>query len=137
MTAETRFTRKTGTCRNCHITTEGVLHRQVWANGAHGFLWVCARCNAKNPFNGPTYVAHTLVAKHLTPEQVETLPILMPEGGFTNRCTRCGTREAELHHWAPRAFFGDKECEQWPKDYLCTKCHGLWHSIVTPQTCQP
>lgn len=47
------------------------------------------------------------------------------------RCSRCGARGAELHHWAPRAYFG-AECDNWPTDYLCRKCHDRWHALVTP-----
>lgn len=59
------------------------------------------------------------------------LPVLMPD--FTDRCAVCGSRGAERHHWAPKAIFGTNECEQWPKDYLCKKCHDKWHKLVTPQ----
>lgn len=40
----------------------------------------------------------------------------------------------ELHHVAPRKFFGD-ECEQWPVVWLCADCHQRWHTILTPGLC--
>jgi len=41
------------------------------------------------------------------------------------RCQRCGARSAELHHWAPRAWFED--ADDWPTAYLCRTCHLNWH----------
>jgi hypothetical protein len=40
----------------------------------------------------------------------------------------------ELHHLAPRAFFGD-ECDRWPTAWLCRPCHDRWHTLVTPGLC--
>jgi hypothetical protein len=48
-----------------------------------------------------------------------------------NRCARCGARDVELHHWAPRAMFGE-EADRWPQDYLCHDHHAEWHRTVTP-----
>jgi hypothetical protein len=43
-------------------------------------------------------------------------------------CARCGSEDgSELHHWAPSAVFGFWEADRWPKSYLCTTCHTLWH----------
>jgi hypothetical protein len=35
----------------------------------------------------------------------------------------------ELHHWAPKALFGD-EAEVWPQDFLCRSCHIRWHQTM-------
>lgn len=46
-------------------------------------------------------------------------------------CERCGSVEGvERHHWAPSAIFGYVEAERWPKGYLCTTCHSLWHRMM-------
>jgi hypothetical protein len=47
-------------------------------------------------------------------------------------CERCGSTEgSEYHHWAPVHLFED--AEDWPKSYLCRKCHLEWHAKVTPK----
>ena len=46
-------------------------------------------------------------------------------------CRVCGIHEVELHHWAPRALFGD-DADLWPMDFLCRECHSRWHTAVTP-----
>lgn len=126
---------KTAVCKNCNIKTLGVLHLHIRQSGARGYMWVCSRCNRRGPFDGPLFIANDLVERHLTKEQIDSLPVIMPDA--SSRCVRCGRRDCELHHWAPRAIFGDAECEQWPKDYLCKECHDLWHMLVTPQLVHP
>lgn len=50
-------------------------------------------------------------------------------------CERCGKwASCEVHHIAPRVFFGD-DCEAWPTVYLCRVCHEAWHTAVTPGLC--
>lgn len=44
-------------------------------------------------------------------------------------CERCGARGVEVHHTAPREWFGDTLCEQWPTQNLCRECHALWHQV--------
>lgn len=44
-------------------------------------------------------------------------------------CRVCGKRGVELHHWAPKALFGD-EAEVWPQDFLCRACHTRWHQTI-------
>lgn len=45
-------------------------------------------------------------------------------------CERCGSTDGvELHHWAPREFFGD-EADAWPTGWLCTACHARWHDAM-------
>lgn len=130
------FTSKTGPCSNCKINTRYILQRQLFANGSEHFLWVCSRCNRRNPAGVGVsfYLDAALVRKHITPAQIEHLPLIMPD--FNIRCVRCGNRTAELHHWAPKGIFGNDETEQWPKDYLCKDCHDQWHRLVTPQLVQ-
>lgn len=123
---------KSGLCQGCHRTTRAILHRHFRENGAEGFMWVCSVCNRRNPFKGDAlFIEKAIVQKHLTTEQIDALPVIMP--AFVGRCAVCGARAVEVHHWAPRAIFGDDECEQWPKDFLCKEHHDKWHIAVTPQ----
>lgn len=127
---------KHGHCCGCNATTEWVLHLQVFANGSENFLWVCGKCNARNPGRDRQfYIPAHEVRSALTTEQIGYLPIIMPE--LSSRCARCGNRTAELHHWAPKAIFGLMECEMWPKDFLCKDCHDFWHRRMTPELVLP
>lgn len=124
---------KTTFCTNCQCEREVSLHLQICASGAEMFVWVCDTCNLRNPAGDKQYfIPRETVAKHLTDEQIEALPVIMPEGNGA-RCVRCGRRGAELHHWAPKRIFGVKESWQWPTDYLCKMCHDAWHKLVTPE----
>lgn len=120
---------KNGNCRICKCTTEFQLTRQLFINGSEHFVWVCSSCQIKNPSGGSLYIESEKVMAHLSVEQISNLPVLMPE--LYNRCAVCGSRGAELHHWAPKHLFGD-EAEKWPKDHLCKVCHDRWHNKVTP-----
>jgi len=121
---------KAGKCNGCKKPSEFSLHRQIFANGSDHFVWVCKECNRRNPTGDLTYfIPHEKVKSKLSEEEIESLPVLMPD--LSVRCAVCGARDAELHHWAPRHIFGDK-CESWPKDYLCKSCHDQWHLLVTP-----
>lgn len=125
------FTKK-GTCHNCKIQTEFILYLQLFANGSENFLWACSRCNQRNPARDPQYyIPAEKVRERLTEAEIVQLPKILPV--MYDRCAVCGNRMTERHHWAPRAIFGDKECEQWPMDFLCKDCHDQWHRKVTPQ----
>ena len=41
-------------------------------------------------------------------------------------CDRCGDVGVEVHHWAPKAAFGE-DADEWPTGDLCTGCHDEWH----------
>lgn len=125
------FSKKTGRCRNCNCETPAVLHLNIAENGAESYTWVCSKCNLRNPFGGDYFIAKEKVLPHFTADQLAQLPVLMRPK--EHRCARCGNRDCELHHWAPRAIFGKDECEQWPKDYLCKACHDEWHKKATPE----
>ena len=125
------FTHKKGVCKTCKVETSAVLHVHIRQSGAVGYMWVCERRNRRGPYDGPLFIDNEVVQRHLTGEQIDALPIIMPDA--SNRCVKCGKRECDMHHWAPRAIFGAAECEQWPKDYLCVECHKEWHAKATPQ----
>lgn len=120
---------KSGLCQRCKATQQADLHLKVSCSGSEQFVWVCRVCKVLNPFGGDLFIKKERVYGYLTQAQIDSLPVLMPEAA--TRCVKCGERKAELHHWAPRAIFGDA-CEDWPKDYLCIKCHDEWHKQVTP-----
>lgn len=115
-------------CQFCKTQQMGVLHLKLSSSGAETFVWVCSGCGRLNPFNGPLFIAAEKVYAALTISQIQDLPVLFPP--WVARCARCGDRYAELHHWAPQAKFQD--ADTWPTDYLCVKCHNLWHQVMTP-----
>lgn len=125
---------KHGVCRSCNVDQHPVLHRVIGQNGGQHFTWVCCRCNQQGCFSTskkdspPFYISATLIQSHLTPKQIEALPVIMPDA--SNRCVVCGERKAERHHWAPKEIFGADEAERWPKDYLCVPCHLKWHDTI-------
>lgn len=64
-----------------------------------------------------------------------SLPV-RPHAWF-RMCEKCRKwASCEVHHVAPRAFFGE-ECEDWPTLYLCRPCHDEWHTQLTPGLCTP
>jgi len=111
-----------------------VLHAVIGQNGGRHYTWVCSHCNTHGCCStgergaSPFFISHEKVLLKLSPEEIELLPVIMPDA--TNRCIKCGNREAELHHWAPKEMFGAEEAELWPKDYLCVKCHLEWHETI-------
>jgi hypothetical protein len=45
-------------------------------------------------------------------------------------CAVCGAFTVlELHHLAPREFFGDK-ADRWPVVEVCRSCHEEWHLLM-------
>ena len=45
-------------------------------------------------------------------------------------CEVCGDTPAQLHHWAPRALFGEYVADDWPMSWLCQPCHSHWHLVL-------
>lgn len=125
------MTSKPGQCVGCKARVTGFLHRQFSENGAETFLWQCGACGQKGCFGQPLFISKNTVRLHLTEEQIELLPIIMPN--LYSRCAKCGARGCEEHHWAPIGIFGREEADKWPKDFLCKTCHDEWHRMVTPQ----
>lgn len=123
------YTVKQGLCITCKTLQTAKLHLKISVSGAESFVWVCLTCRRFNPFGGNLFIPSETVVKHLTQDQIAALPVMMPDA--YSRCVVCGERKAELHHWAPRAIFGD-DCEKWPKDFLCKQCHDEWHKKMTP-----
>lgn len=126
------MTEKNSHCRHCGFETVFRLHRQKFVNGSEHFVWVCKKCERLNPSkDGGMYIPNAKIHSTLTPDQIASLPVLMPDA--FSRCVVCGSRDCELHHWAPKFLFGPDVANKWPKDYLCKSCHDLWHETVTPK----
>jgi hypothetical protein len=60
---------------------------------------------------------------------VTQFPVIDDRTSSRPPCRVCGARGSELHHWAPRALFGD-EADVWPTDFLCRRCHTRWHTAI-------
>ena len=117
-------------CVHCKVAGDAQLARQITGAGATNVLWVCLTCNRATPAqSGGLYVPHVkLEALGIIPDD---LPVWRDYSKDT-RCVACGARGAEVHHWAPRALFGD-EADSWPTDMLCPTCHERWHkTLATP-----
>jgi hypothetical protein len=95
----------------------------IGANGVRYLERRCTSCTGIDP-QGPRFWTHSHVP------DIAAVPVFQDNRGDT-MCAHCGAREAEYHHWAPRALFPDPEL--WPGSNLCRTCHEKWHSIVTPQ----
>jgi len=113
-------------CSFCKRTTTWDLRVAVAASGAKQVGWRCETCKHRMPdMKGRMWIPHgDLSAQKI---DIEALP---HDGhGELMRCSRCGVRGSELHHWAPKAVFHD-DAETWPKDYLCLSCHNLWRDTM-------
>src|SRR5438105_4684597 len=105
---------KSAKCKNCKIVTKGILHVHYRHNGAKGYMWVCSRCNQRNPFTASNpFISNEQVEKHLSPEQIAVLPEICDP--FYRRCAVCGARDCDLHHWAVKEVFGKDVAERWPQ----------------------
>jgi hypothetical protein len=61
---------------------------------------------------------------------LDALPIGIDERPCNPPCVRCGGFGTELHHFAPRALFGQEEADLWPTAWLCSGCHDYWHRMM-------
>lgn len=132
--ATTDPTKRVGHCKNCKQQVTAQLYIKPAASGAETFSWACGNCQRLDPFNTGLFISAKKVYEALTVPQIQSLPVLVIP--LVARCAKCGSRHAELHHWAPRAIFGD-EADEWPTDYLCVPCHDRWHEKVTPRFFNP
>lgn len=117
--------RVNGTCRHCGIETVWRLARTIMKNGASLIFWQCLECEkrAEKARNIP----HEEIHKRKI--SFQSIPVI---GDYRDGeiCARCGRKNVEYHHWAPKHLF--KDANAWPGDYLCPDCHREWHDIVTP-----
>lgn len=92
------------------------------SNGAIHVKMVCERCGQR--FNSKTWVK---CPPGLSPDNIPIAENYYEKSSYI--CEVCGKRGAEIHHWAPREFFGD-EADDWPVSLLCRDCHIKWHSHI-------
>lgn len=116
-------------CIRCGLSC--VLSRDTTAdNGAQVFWW-CNHCwNYADPSRPFVARSHVKLFYLLNPDDLPQ--VVRYPNAPKPRCEVCGTKGAQEHHWAPKHLF-DGEAENWPKSWLCTKCHTLWHNTVTPE----
>jgi len=100
-------------CRRCGCDTG----RKVGYRYRSGVVHVhheCSRCATLSLYCLPKSSA------------TRDLPLARDRLGEGKPCARCGRHGVELHHWAPRKYFGE-EAWLWPIDWLCRDCHRRWH----------
>lgn len=53
---------------------------------------------------------------------------------YNDPCAVCGDKFTTYHHWFPQSIARKNgvNAERWPGAYLCSRCHALWHKLVTP-----
>jgi hypothetical protein len=113
-------------CAKCHAPREALrIGRAQLASGATVYPWYCTRCLATT-----TIYAKKEVALRQS-GVIDVLTATQRKGATRPPCEVCGAGGTELHHWAPRALFGE-ECDAWPRSWLCRGCHLRWHQLVTP-----
>ena len=116
-------------CKRCGAETRQEISCRVVGNGAEHFGWWCLRCRWwTERSGGGIWISRT--ALEIAGVDASAAPVVERLG--QPRCARCGARGAEEHHWAPKGLFGGDEAERWPRDFLCKRCHDLWHRTVTP-----
>jgi len=110
-------------CSHCERNTHQELSKKVLANNKVLVGWWCdGCCNWSEPKNQNGYwIEHDKIIG--CDIDIDSLRIVSQN--LTARCARCGIREGELHHWAPKSVFED--ADDWPQDYLCVECHKEWH----------
>lgn len=116
-------------CPHCGLYVDVAMYRQYNTNSR---VWVCEACGqsvSNEAVNGGK--GFWIKADFMPGYKASQLPVYTPSYTRHRRCFVCGADEAELHHFAPRAYYG-KDCERWPKAYLCKRHHDEWHSVVTP-----
>lgn len=128
-------------CRACNRETSQFLGRFVLTNGEFHCCWWCRRCEnyADSDHGGGWVLKRDVIAMGVVPECLPTVPpepkqlTLVDLPVVVVKCRRCRAFGVEVHHWAPRAVFGD-EADKWPTDALCTACHREWHARMNART---
>lgn len=116
-------------CSICADVTQQQLGRVVGCNNVSHVGWYCCK--------GLHWSPRVDCGQWLSLQELELLGLQLEEVQILEEkpksvCEVCQELGAELHHWAPRALFGEL-CSLWPKSWLCRRCHELWHNKVTPQ----
>lgn len=106
-------------CNHAEHGSETVAFRK--ANGDLVAYEQCKSC-------GGRYDEYKVHARSVIPNP-ETLPLVRDEIYSRPPCEVCGAFGTEIHHWAPKEFFG-WEADHWPTAYLCRDCHTRWHATM-------
>lgn len=109
-------------CKRCNKQTRQELGTRVVSTGINKYAYFCLCCN-RWAVNASGYIDWLQLSPCLDPEELQVFQVCE-----ANRCVVCGTRGADLHHWAPKEIFGEETFDKWPKDYLCRRCHVEWHN---------
>jgi hypothetical protein len=106
-------------CRRC-CDPEYEIVKTIQANGIDNWRLRCVGCGTVSG----GHIEHVKIHRFVN---VNTAPTVRDGVDPRLTCARCGdNRGVELHHWAPCAVFDD--CCNWPMNYLCRRCHLLWHT---------
>jgi hypothetical protein len=113
------------TCPNSHQSTPwlpvgglqlGVL---VKSNGVRCYELWCPLCR----YHDGTRITNQLALSWNIP-----VTYTRYSTGEVRECEYLGCSDpAELHHFAPRNWFGWDEAENWPMSWLCPAHHREWH----------
>lgn len=104
----------------------GDFAQRVAMDGHIQVVWSCALCD---------YVTGAVAHQALGDIDIKSLDVIADYSGVYARCSvrGCDAWDVQLHHFAPRALFGD-DCDLWPVGYLCRAHHAQyaqWHQRVT------
>lgn len=112
-------------CETCGYIS-GHFMRQIFANGSENLVFVCRLCKR-----------HMSKSRAFWPKAIywgrwEDLPVFhnAQAGGCPCWVQGCGNTDTELHHFAPKEFWG-KDAEAWPMAYLCRYHHRMWHDVMS------
>lgn len=119
-------------CRVCNRVTRQELSVQVSTNKYKHVGWHCQNCRRwqLSDDGRSLWLSHKDIGI-----DVDTLPIASVSDPHPCCVTDCRDTGTELHHFAPRAIYGD-DCDKHPTAYYCRKHHREWHERVTPQLCR-
>ena len=118
-----------GTCKTCNETKLLEVVRKQNANGSESIGAWCPDCGLWGRLHNQ---AGTWIPKAHVSAIYDRLRIVESDRP-QRECDveGCGNVGTEIHHWAPRAYFGH-DSARWPKAHLCRVHHAEWHAIVTP-----
>lgn len=109
------------TCVHCGGSNVQRMRNIITNGDSQVFDW-CLDCD-KNANGNAAYLKRSETGD---PEQYPVKENYLKDAP---RCVKCGERGAEYHHWYPQ-HIDARIAQQWPGDYLCRKCHSLWHETM-------
>lgn len=91
---------------------------------ANGSEQIRRRCDTCKQLLGRIYARN-----RFDPDVIAAMTLAEDWTNSRPPCVVCGARGTDIHHWAPRALFGD-ESDLWPTAWLCPPCHQRWHAAM-------